>query len=162
MASGLAGGVLTAEACVVKGNCSDLAANLAIIGITSRLPGGTGQAARQFEHQAGLRTRVIHFRPNAADPKWGLTALHLEKHVFGSGSKSLRSIDPGGTTDQWFEYVQELASRPPTEIQGNGIQDIIGMFPRADGAGNFRLGIRISPNEDGSFDLVTILTKQVP
>ncbi|GAA1558644.1 hypothetical protein GCM10009741_74490 [Kribbella lupini] len=162
MASGLSGGVLTAEACVVKGNCSDLATNLAMVGISSRLPGGTAQAAQQFQHQTGLRTRLIHFRPNAADPKWGLTALHLDKHVFGSGSKSLRSIDPGGTTDQWFQYIQELASRPPSASQSNGIQDIIGMFPRADGSGDFKLGIRVSPNEDGSFDLVTILTKQVP
>jgi RHS repeat-associated protein len=165
MAAGLAGGALTAQACVAKGNCSDLVANMAIIGVTSRFPGGSslrsGAAVGQFEHQAGLRTRLIHYRPKVDDPNWGLTARHLNKHVFGDGVTSLRTLDPGGSTDQWVGYLQDLASRPSTITKSDGVQDIVGSFPRADGTGTFRLGIRVSPRADGSFDLITILTRQV-
>lgn len=42
----------------------------------------------------------------------------------------------------------------------HGMIDIIGDFPRADGSGVFKLGVRLAPNADGTFDLVTILTKQ--
>lgn len=45
------------------------------------------------------------------------------------------------------------------ELKG-GVEDIIGTFPKADGTGPFRFGIRIAPRGDGSFDLITLLTKQ--
>lgn len=109
---------------------------------------------------AGRGTRAINFRPNAADPKWGLTRAHLDKHLFGSGSKSLSSIDPAGNSDIWFGYMQELASRPATATLKNGVEDIICTFPRTGGGGTFRFGIRIAPGEGGAFDLVTLLTKQ--
>jgi hypothetical protein len=34
------------------------------------------------------------------------------------------------------------------------------MFPKADGSGTFRFGIRIARLPNGSYDLVTLLTKQ--
>jgi hypothetical protein len=40
------------------------------------------------------------------------------------------------------------------------VQDVIGTFPKAGGGGTFQLGIRIAPKGDGTFDLVTLLTKQ--
>jgi hypothetical protein len=39
-------------------------------------------------------------------------------------------------------------------------EDIVGTFPKADGTGTFQFGIRIRDNGDGTFDLVTLLTKQ--
>ncbi|MEV6283403.1 DUF6531 domain-containing protein [Kribbella sp. NPDC051770] len=49
--SGVAGGALSAEACVVKGNCSHLAGELAIAGLASRLPGG--KVAGRFPTMSG-------------------------------------------------------------------------------------------------------------
>jgi hypothetical protein len=40
------------------------------------------------------------------------------------------------------------------------VEDIIGTFPRTGGGGTFQFGIRIAPGENGTFDLVTLLTKQ--
>lgn len=73
---------------------------------------------------------------------------------------SLRIIDPEGNVDQWVGYIQKLASRPATATLKNGIEDIIGTFPKAGGSGNFKFGIRIAPGEGGTFDLVTLLTRQ--
>jgi RHS repeat-associated protein len=109
---------------------------------------------------AGTTTRKINFRPSNVDPKWGLTAQHLNKHLFGSGNKSLKTIDPGGNASVWTGYLQDLASRPVTSTTSNGMQDIIGTFPKANGSGTFQFGIRLSPRPDGTFDLVTLLTKQ--
>ena len=108
---------------------------------------------------AGSGTRSLNFRSNASDPNWGLTGKHLDKHLFGDGPMSLRSIDPGGTTDDWVGFIQDLAGRPSTASLKGGIEDIIGTFPRA-GGGSFQFGIRIAPGENGSWDLVTLLTKQ--
>lgn len=47
-----------------------------------------------------------------------------------------------------------------TTTREGGIQDIMGTFEKTDGSGKFRLGIRISPKDEGSFDLVTVLTIQ--
>jgi hypothetical protein len=80
--------------------------------------------------QAGSGTRTINFKPDAADPNWGLTRAHLEKHLFGDGPMSLRTIDPGGNPDLWFKYIQELAGRPTTATLKGGIEDIIGTFPK--------------------------------
>jgi len=38
------------------------------------------------------------------------------------------------------------------------MQDIKGKFEKADGSGGFKLGIRLMPKDDGTFDLVTVLT----
>ena len=108
----------------------------------------------------GTSTRRINFRPHAADPDWGLTKVHVNKHIFGRSKFSLSVIDPAGTTDDWFRYIQDLANRPPTKTLDDGIIDIKGKFPKADGTGTFRLGIRLSPTPDRTFDLVTLLTSQ--
>lgn len=109
---------------------------------------------------AGSGTRTINFRPNAADPNWGLTQRHLNKHLFGSGQHSLSTIDAAGNPALWTDYIQDLAGRPVTKTTSNGMQDIIGTFPLADGSGTFQFGIRIAPNTDGTFDLITLLTRQ--
>jgi hypothetical protein len=38
------------------------------------------------------------------------------------------------------------------------MQDIKGRFEKTGGQGSFKLGLRIMPNADGTFDLVTFLT----
>lgn len=108
----------------------------------------------------GVTTRKINWRPNAADPNWGLTGTHVNKHLFGSSKYALNKIDPGGNADIWRGYIQDLARRPGTGTTSNGMLDIVGTFPRTGGGGSFRLGIRLSPDSDGSFDLITLLTKQ--
>lgn len=110
--------------------------------------------------EGGLRTRLINFRPSGVDPSWGFTRRHLSKHIFGSSKYSLSKIDPGGNSEIWKGYMQDLASRPATSTTPNGMLDIIGTFPRSGGSGNFQFGIRLSPRSDGSFDLITLLTKQ--
>ncbi|MFK4089365.1 RHS repeat-associated core domain-containing protein [Kribbella sp. NPDC020789] len=171
MVSAGTAGILDSQACVVKGNCSALAADVALGALSSRFPalGTAGKVAADaraarvfqgFESVPGARTRTINFRPSASDARWGLTRQHLNKHLFGSGRHSLRTIDPAGTTDQWVGYIQDLARRPSTAQLNDGIEDIVGTFPKADGSGTFQLGIRISPLGDGTFDLVTVLTRQ--
>jgi hypothetical protein len=108
----------------------------------------------------GTTTRDINFRPNAPDPRWGLTAIHVDKHFFGAGKYSLKVIDPAGNTATWLGHIQDLASRPVTRVHPNGVQTIIGKFAKSDGTGSFKFGIRISPNENGSYHLVTLLTGQ--
>jgi hypothetical protein len=107
----------------------------------------------------GGGTRTIIYRSNG-NPDWGLTASHLEKHLFGSGPLSLSQIDPAGNSDLWRNYIQDLASRSSTATLKGGIEDIVGTFPKADGSGNFQFGIRIAPLPNGTWELVTILTKQ--
>ena len=109
---------------------------------------------------AGTGTRTLRFRPNAADLKWGLTKAHLNKHLFGTGPNSLRTIDPAGNPDLWRNYIQDLAGRAVTRQLNGGMQDIIGTFPKSGGSGSFKFGIRISPRSDGTHDLVTLLTRQ--
>ncbi|MEI7743326.1 MAG: LamG-like jellyroll fold domain-containing protein [Chloroflexota bacterium] len=93
-------------------------------------------------------------------PGWGMTLAHLEKHFTGLGALSLRGIDPGGSMSQWMSYIRELAGREATVTRADGVQEIIGQFPRADGNGTFTLGIRILSAANGTFDLITVLTKQ--
>jgi hypothetical protein len=108
----------------------------------------------------GTRTRVINYRPKGAHPSWGLRGRHLEKHFFGSGRLSLSTIDPTGNAETWLGHIQELATRAPTATLNGGVEDIVGTFQKADGSGTFGMGIRISPTDAGSFDLVTVLTRQ--
>jgi hypothetical protein len=104
--------------------------------------------------------RVINCTPHPAHSDWGFSPIHTDKHFFGTGPFSLSRIDPGGGLETWLGHLRELATRPPTALRTNGMQDIMGKFERADGSGTFRLGLRISPQDDGTFDLVTVLTAQ--
>ncbi len=108
----------------------------------------------------GSRARSINYRPKVADQNWGLRGTHLEKHLFGSGPSSLAVLDPAGNPDRWLALIQALATRAATSSPEPGIDDIIGTFQRADGIGSFRLGIRVSKRTDGTYDLVTLLTRQ--
>jgi hypothetical protein len=109
---------------------------------------------------AGSGTRSSNFKPDGADPNWGLTAAHLNKHLFGSGPGSLSQIDAADNPDLWRNYIQDLAGRPATATLKGGIEDVVGTFPLANASGTFQLGIRIAPGSNGSWDLVTLLTKQ--
>jgi len=128
----------------------------------SRLTGGPTQGSRTDPVIVGSarNTRLINYRPRAADPKWGLRGDHLRKHIFGPEPSALAEIDPVGTPDRWLAYMQDLASRPATVRRLDGVEDIIGTFAKADGSGTFKFGIRVMPTADGSFDLVTLLTRQ--
>lgn len=108
----------------------------------------------------GVKTRSINFRPKVADPNWGLRGVHLEKHLFGNHPSSLAMLDPGGNPERWMSFVQELAAMEPTASPQPGVYDIVGTFERTDQTRTFRLGIRISPCADGTYDLVTLLTRQ--
>jgi hypothetical protein len=108
----------------------------------------------------GVTTRKINWRPNAADPNWGLTGTHVNKHLFGNSKYALNKIDPGGNADIWRGYMQDPASRPATGTTSNRMLDIVGTFPRTGGSGSFQFGIRLAPGSDGSFDLITLLTQQ--
>ncbi|MGI8665834.1 MAG: hypothetical protein ACR2N4_07375 [Jatrophihabitans sp.] len=105
-------------------------------------------------------TRRVNYRPHAPDPRWGLTKTHLDKHLFGSGKFSLSRIDPGGNVEMWTGYMQDLAGRAVSNTSKDGIIDIIGDFPRSGGSGTFRFGLRLSRDADGTYDLVTLLTRQ--
>ena len=107
-------------------------------------------------------TRHMDLRPVMVNPKWGLTAAHLERHLFGEGPYSLKTIDAAGTTDTWMQHMQDLAGRPTTAMLKNGMEDVIGAFPKADGTGDFSFGIRVVRNSSGGYDLVTLLTRQTP
>jgi len=104
--------------------------------------------------------RVINCVPQDVDPRWGMTAIHVDKHFLGPGPLALSRIDPAGSVETWLNHLRELGTRPITKTLESGLHDIMGTFSKSDGSGSFRLGIRISPRDDGSFDLVTVLTRQ--
>ncbi|MFV0446150.1 MAG: RHS repeat-associated core domain-containing protein, partial [Planctomycetaceae bacterium] len=111
----------------------------------------------------GIPLRKVSVRPsNPLDPKsnWGLRPGHLNKHFFGNSKYALSQIDPGGTSDQWSQNFAKLFSMPETSRTSNGMIDIIGEFARADGSGTYAMGVRLFEAPDGTFDLVTVLTKQ--
>ena len=111
--------------------------------------------------QSGQNPRKVRVLSNiSANPKCGLTPQHLKKHFFGNEPSSLNQIDPGGTSDKWSQYLAKLMHSPVSRATSNGKLDIIRWFPRADGSGFFKMGIRLSPNADGTFDLITVLTRQ--
>jgi hypothetical protein len=93
-------------------------------------------------------------------PYWRLTASHVTKQITGSGKFALNTIDLVGNADVWFGYVRELASRPTAATLKNGVEELVGPFPRADGGGTFQFGIRIAPNNSGPHDLFSLPTKE--
>lgn len=124
-------------------------------------PGVHGAEPNFSIAQSGPSPRQVRFRPNdPVNPGWGLTPTHLWKHFFGSIATVLRQIDPGGTSAKWAEYLAELIHSPATGTTANGMIDIIKSFPRADGSGMFKMGVRLAPQPDGTFALITVLTKQ--
>jgi len=124
--------------------------------------GEQAQAAVAYPVIVGkaVTTRSINYRPRVPDKNWGLRHGHVRKHLFGPGPSPLSALDPSGNTDRWRAMLQELASRPPTHVRPRGIEDVVGTFEKADGSGTFKLGIRLSRANDGSYDLVTLLTRQ--
>jgi len=101
--------------------------------------------------------RVINCKARRGSD-WGFSPVHLDKHFFGTTSYSLSRIDPAGTTDTWLSHFRALGTRPVTTLRSSGAQDIMGKFEKTDGSGSFKLGLRIMPRDDGTFDLVTFLT----
>jgi RHS repeat-associated protein len=125
-------------------------------------PGGVHGGGPNFSIvQSSPPPRRVRFRPSdPANPGWGLTPTHLRKHFFGSQPTALEQIDPGGTADKWAQHLAELIHSPVTGTTSNGMLDIIKSFPRADGSGTFKLGVRLAPRPDGTCTLITVLTKQ--
>ncbi len=103
--------------------------------------------------------RKINIRPTTKG--WGLTPKHLQKHFFGEGKYALNKIDTSGNPDMWTKNLIELFSAPVTSKTTDGMLDIVKTFPKADGSGVYKMGVRISPAKpDGTHDLVTVLTRQ--
>ncbi len=94
------------------------------------------------------------------DPDWGLTRRHLNKHFFGESKYALRNIDPSGDVGRWMSQLSDLLQRPFTKTTKEGGLEIHGIFARTDGSGDYKMGVRLWPNPDGSFELITVLTKQ--
>ncbi|MCM2281279.1 MAG: pre-toxin TG domain-containing protein [Bdellovibrionaceae bacterium] len=105
-------------------------------------------------------TRKVNFR-SQHDPDWGLTPRHLKKHFFGNSKYALNKIDPGGNPDTWMQNLADLTQRQDSTTLANGAIDIHGIFSRADGSGSYSMGVRLWKNQDGTFDLITVLTKQI-
>jgi hypothetical protein len=108
----------------------------------------------------GVGSVIRKVIPKPLRAGWGLTKIHLEKHFFGNNATALKNIDPQGNADKWAQHLAELFNSPVTKTTGNGMLDIVKEFPKASGSGTFKMGIRLSPNADGTFDLVTVLTDQ--
>ncbi|OFZ18858.1 MAG: hypothetical protein A2Z20_02530 [Bdellovibrionales bacterium RBG_16_40_8] len=112
-----------------------------------------------FQLVSSSDIRKVNFR-GLRDPKWGLNARHLNKHFFGDSKYALRTIDPGGNSDNWMTNLMDVIQRPVTKITANGKLDIMHYYPRSDGNGFYKLGVRLSKNYNKTFDLVTVLTRQ--
>lgn len=119
---------------------------------------GTGNLKKSTDQAKALRK--VNLGKSSVNKKWGLTRRHLEKHFTGDGHLSLKKIDPQGNVEKWMSEIKELTQRSHDKVTSNGMLDIKDTFKRADGLGDYKLGIRIAPLEDNTFDLVTILTKQ--
>lgn len=107
----------------------------------------------------GSVIRKIKLLPST-NSKWGLTGKHLRKHFYGESKFALNKIDNAGNADKWKNHLAELFNSPVGSSTSNGMIDVVKHFPKADGSGTFKMGIRLKDNLDGTFDLVTVLTKQ--
>jgi hypothetical protein len=84
----------------------------------------------------------------------------------------LKKIDPGGTVDEWMANIAKLIDKEPIHIEKQNLKylldgksevemkKIVGYFPKKNGLGEYKLGIRVTENPQGDYYLVTILTKQ--
>ncbi|GAB2617072.1 hypothetical protein [Kribbella endophytica] len=132
MVSAGSAGALSAEACVVKGNCSDLAASIAVIGVASRFP-GLGVAARDARvasSTSGTGTELA-LVGNFSNER--LAFAHYAKHVKGintaMGKNTLRSKSPDlaglGTYPAYVDAARAFmgsGARPGT-IEGLRLRD---------------------------------------
>lgn len=111
----------------------------------------------------GSVVRKINFNPVGKNKeKWGLTKRHLGRHFFDTESRiSLKNVDPGGNVDTWMHNIMDLAQSPVTARSREGILDVVKTFKRSDNSGVYEMGLRLSPAENGSFDLVTVLTDPI-
>ncbi|MCB0411646.1 MAG: hypothetical protein KDD22_03925 [Bdellovibrionales bacterium] len=116
-----------------------------------------------FELLQGSTVRIINFK-SAFNPKWGLTKLHLDKHFFSKTKEySLINIDPKGNPDMWMQNMMDLLQRTATTTwieEGQEFFEVMGKFKKAGGLGEYNMGVRLAKQSDGTFDLVTVLTKQ--
>jgi hypothetical protein len=111
------------------------------------------RAAERIERSINTLSKV--------DKKWGFTQKHLNRHFLGDSQYSLKVIDPAGSAESWLNNIADLFQRPITRKLNNGAVDILGTFSKSDGIGTYDLGVRLWPNKDGTFELITILTKQL-
>ena len=86
-----------------------------------------------------------------------------KKHLTGNGPISLQTLDPGGTTDKWMQYISRLASTGTprsTSNKGTGILiEIMGQMP-LEGGGTRNVGVRLFQKfGETIWSLDTILTK---
>ena len=130
-----------------------------------RTAGQAVEVARKIVDSAGFSLgkgsaiRKINLK-SSVNPNWGLTSKHIRKHFFGDSKHALKQIDPGGTSDKWMHHLTELFQSPVTSKTSNGMVDVIKTFPKSSGGGTFKMGIRLQDNGNGTFELVTILTRQ--
>lgn len=119
----------------------------------------TGNAG-EFVLKEGSEVRRINLRP-ATDPAWGLTRKHLNKHFFGESKFALKNIDPAGNPDKWMKNISELAqSQNVVARYPNGVFDVVGSFSKTNSQEVYNMGLRLYKNEQGTFDVVTVLTDQ--
>lgn len=107
----------------------------------------------------GSEVRKINLR-SKLDSKWGLNPRHLNRRFFGNGELALRKIDPAGNPDTWMQNIMDVVQRPVTSVTRDGKLDIVHKYIKADGSGMYDLGVRLHKNGDGTYDVVTILTRQ--
>ena len=56
--------------------------------------------------------------------------------------------------------IDVWATMPAKRVDAKGVEQIMGRFVRTDGQGFFWFGMRVHRLADGTYDLVTLLTKQ--
>lgn len=114
--------------------------------------------------QGALQTnRTINFL-SKQNPKWGLTMTHTLKHfnLIDDSPFSMTRIDPKGNINIWVNHVMEISQLPPTRTwteRGQRFLEIRAKVPKTGSDEMMNLGVRLAEQADGSFDLVTILTK---
>lgn len=107
----------------------------------------------------GSIVRKINLR-SEIDAGWGLKPIHLNKHFWGDSRFALNKIDPHGNPDIWMQNLSDLFQRAPTTSSVDGMVDIIHTYEKTDKSGMYKMGIRLFEKNDGTFDLVTVLTDQ--
>lgn len=120
-----------------------------------------GQGERLVEETNPIRK--INLFSNKS-PKHGFTFDHLQKHLYDPDPENLlalRNIDPKGNADIWMNNIAHAAQSPATAIEPGGILRIKNIYSKSDGSGTYKLGVRLEVREDGSYDLLTILTGQL-